>query len=253
MGQDIQLVIPMAGSGTRFTSAGYSIAKPLLPIHGMPMFEVVVRNLLDPRVSRIVIVARSEWRLKITLHRLGQQLGVPCELVEVDETTSGAAETVERARDFLDFGAPVVTANSDQYIAAPLTSFYDLLLEDGTDGTILCMGDDDPKWSYVSVSASGEALEVREKEVISAYATVGIYGFSSAGSMLSAFGEMREAGDRVNGELYIAPAYNYLIRRGQSIRVIDVGPVGDVMFGMGIPEDYESFLRSPVSTLAAGR
>lgn len=251
MRRDIQLVIPMAGTGSRFSAAGYETPKPLLDVHGMPMFEVVVRNLLDPRIERITLIARAEWRLRQATQQLEQDLAIRVDLIEIANTTAGAAETVEQARDILLGDQPVVTANSDQYVATQLTQFYDALDAPGVDGVILTMGDDDPKWSYVAITGESQALEVREKEVISPFATVGIYGFSSAALMFDAFGEMRAAGDRINGELYVAPSFNYLIRRGLEIEVVHLGPIGDIMHGMGIPEDYEAFIRSEVSRRAA--
>jgi NDP-sugar pyrophosphorylase family protein len=246
-----QLVIPMAGAGTRFVEAGYTTPKPLLPIHGVPMYEVVVLNVLPPGAQRVVIVARSEWHLEESVSKLGERLGLDLHLVEVSETTGGPADTVEFAVPLLDPGAPVVVANSDQYVDANLTEFHDLVEAPEVDGVILAMEDDDPKWSYVSLDSDGKAEVVREKKVISPYATVGIYGFCNVWTMLDGFSQMRRKNDRTNGEFYVAPSYNYLIERGARVQVSNLGPIGTVMHGMGIPEDYESFIRSPVSERAS--
>lgn len=248
-----QLVIPMAGSGSRFAEAGYATPKPLLPIHGVPMYQVVLANVLHGSVDNVVIVARAEWHLGPHITALRESSGLRMALVEVEQTTGGPAETVELALPLLTPGESVIIANSDQYVDAPTDVFYDLCNTDGVKGVILAMEDNDPKWSYVAVDEGNRAVAIKEKEVISPFATVGIYGFESPEVMSSAFNAMREAGDQTNGEWYVAPSYNYMIRASDTIRVVNLGPIGTVMHGLGIPADYETFLRTPVSRQAANR
>jgi len=247
----IQIVIPMAGLGTRFTEVGYSLPKPLLPIHGQPMFLVVVANLFTEAVGRIVIVAQSSFTLGDTVSRMRACLPCPVELVEIDYLTRGPADTVEIAQPFLRLDQPVVTANSDQYVDHSIAPLYDQLRDPVIAGSILTMKDDDPKWSYARSDANGDVTLVREKEVISSDATVGIYGFRSASLMWEGFDAMREANDTVKGEYYVAPSYNHLIERGYRIKTYDLGPISQTMHGMGIPEDYEAFLRSAASFRAS--
>lgn len=249
----IQLVIPMAGLGIRFSQSGYSIAKPLLPIHGQPMFLVVIANLLTDDVGKIVIVAQKSFRLKGMIDLIRRKTNREIDLIEIDYVTGGPADTVELARNFLAPELPVVTANSDQYVDSSMNPLYQQLFRLDVGGSILTMEDTDPKWSYVRQDASGIVSEVREKEVISNLATVGIYGFKSAHLMWQGFDAMRDDKGSVNGEYYVAPSYNYLIADQQRILTHDLGPIQSAMHGMGIPEDYENFLRNPVSRKAADR
>ena len=41
----LNILIPMAGAGTRFQQAGYTFPKPLIEINGKPMIQLVVENL----------------------------------------------------------------------------------------------------------------------------------------------------------------------------------------------------------------
>lgn len=248
-----QLVIPMAGSGSRFTEAGYRTPKPLLHIHGVPMYQVVLANVLHESVSNVVIVARAEWQLGPHIDVLSKTTGLRMRLIEVEQTTAGPADTVALALPFLISDETVIVANSDQYIDASVNDFYTLCHSDGVQGVVLAMEDTDPKWSYVAVDERNQAIAIKEKEVISSLATVGIYGFESPELMSSAFASMREAGDQTNGEWYVAPSYNYMISDGYVIKVVNLGPIGSVMYGLGIPSDYEDFLRKPVSQRAARR
>ena len=249
----VQVVIPMAGLGTRFANSGYSVPKPLLPIHGEPMFKVVMANLMDKRVASFTVIAQAEWDLGGEIAILAQSIRQTINLIEIDYITDGPASTVELARPFLRPEWPVVTGNSDQYVASDMEDFYHQLLDGFIDGSILTMEDDDPKWSYAAVSPEGLVSEVREKKVISPYATVGIYGFRTADLMYGAFERMKQQNDSVNNEFYVAPAYNHLIQSGLKISSKNLGPISQVMYGLGIPSDYESFIRKPVSKTAALR
>ncbi len=247
----LQVVIPMAGLGTRFVDAGYTVPKPLLPVHGQPMFALVLANLLTDRVGSVTIVAQRAWDIGEEVRRIDRAQPCPVRIIEIDHVTGGPADTVELTRGVLDPDLPVVTGNSDQYVDADLSAFYEDLLRPGVAGTILTMLDDHPKWSYAATDEAGDVTLVREKEVISPHATVGIYGFRSAALMFEAFDAMRAARDTVNGEYYVAPAYNRLIERGRRVTSSSLGPVSDVMHGLGTPTDYEAFLLSPAAIRAA--
>jgi len=243
----IQLVIPMAGLGTRFTNAGYQTPKPLLPVHGVPVYHVVLANLLHPDVTSVTIIAQKAWHLQDDINHLNERLPPDVRLLEIDYTTGGPAETVELTRPFLDPDLPVVTGNSDQYVDADLDGFYTRMRDPDIAGLILTMEDDDPKWSFAALAPDGYVTQVKEKQVISHCATVGVYGFKTASLMFHGFDLMRAAADTHNGEYYVAPSYNHLITQGHRIAITPLGPFQTVMHGLGIPKDYERFLASPAS------
>lgn len=248
----IQLVLPMAGLGSRFAQAGYTVPKPLLDIHGVPMFELVIANLVTPAIGRLVLIIPSAWGLAERMQALEAVLKIEVTVVEVSDLTDGPAGSVERAEKYLNPDSPVVTANSDQYLDADLSGFYNSVCDPMNAGVILAMEDSDPKWSYARLDENGQLVEVREKVVISNLATVGVYGFKSASIMFDAFRKMRNDGGSVNGEYYVAPAYNYLLGEDcGAIVVTNLGPVGSVMHGLGIPADYEHFRSSELSLEAA--
>jgi len=247
----IQLVIPMAGLGKRFVEANYSVLKPLIPIHGVPMIKMVVDNLMTDQVGHVILIAQRVTMEKVNLRELLGHVGVPLTIVAVEELTEGPADTVRLAKSVIDNGQPIVIANSDQFVNADLNEFYESLLGSDISAAILTMEDDDPKWSYVELDQLGRVTRVKEKEVISNQATVGIYGFSSANLLWEAFASMWANNDRTNGEYYVAPSYNYLSKNGIPINVTNLGPVNSVMYGLGTPQDLELFIESPISRIAA--
>lgn len=242
-----QLVIPMAGLGSRFSAAGYKVSKPLLPIGEFRMFEIVISNLWHSSISRAVLISQRGAVPKDNLERISTQLGVPICNFEIDFLTEGPADSVSLARHLLSDQDPLVIANSDQYVDADLSSFFERLNSNSGQHLILTMEADDPRWSFVELDRNGMVSRVREKEVISKFATVGIYGFATALDFHLGMERMRELDDRTNGEFYVAPVYNHLTP-GAETTISHLGPLGAVMHGLGVPGDYEAFLaKGPIN------
>lgn len=241
MDRRIHLVIPMAGEGQRFRKAGIDTPKPLIDVGGVPMYQLILSNLWSEYIGRVTLIARAEYDIESRAPYLQKRLGAEVNVVNVYQTTGGPAVSVGLAECLLKEHEPVVVANSDQFVDANLDDLYVELLGGDISGSILTMEDDDPKWSYVEVDSYGHVLRVAEKKVISRYASVGIYGFQTAQLMLSAFKSMREAREQVNGEYYVAPAYNFMPRTSGPVVSRNLGPIRAVTYGLGTPEDLKSF------------
>jgi len=238
----MNIVVPMAGRGSRFATAGYTTPKPLLPLAGQPMVEWVVDNIRPRRPHRFIFLCLAE--------HLSQYPEVPealnrvcpdCAIVPVEAVTEGAACTVLLARHLIDTDAPLMIANSDQYVSLGIEAYLAVADKAAADGLIMTFWSDHPKWSYCRLSDDGKVTEVVEKQVVSNDATVGIYNFRRGRDFVRAADHMIAAGLRVNGEFYVAPVYNELIKEGQSIVVAATGRERDGMYGLGVPEDFEFF------------
>lgn len=246
----MHLVVPMAGLGSRFSSRGYTTPKPLLPVGKVRLFELVISNLISDSIDAITFIAPRNFQIRDDIESLEQKFSRKVSLVEIDYVTEGPASTVELALPKLDLDAPLVVANSDQYLDCKLTDFYADVLDDEYSGAVVTMTDSDPKWSYAEVSKEGMITRIVEKEVISNYATAGVYGFRKAEYFFDGLDKMKSKSDKVNGEYYVGPVYNYLDLSKGPIKNSYVGNVNDVMFGLGTPEDYEFFLKSPIFSRA---
>lgn len=248
----LTIVIPMAGRGSRFAEAGYEKPKPLLPIHRVPMIEVVVRNLAPSEPARFVFICQREHLASFGF-QAGLRAAAPgCEIVAIDGVTEGAACTVLLAEHAIDPDDVLVIANSDQWVDHAMDAHLDVMRDNGLDGLIMTMTADDPKWSFVELDERRLVTNVVEKVVVSDEATVGIYSFARGGDFVRAAQAMIAADERVNGEFYVAPVYNQLIAEGAAVGIDNVGSEGDGMYGLGIPADYEAFVRLPLSRRAAG-
>jgi NDP-sugar pyrophosphorylase family protein len=248
----LTILIPMAGRGSRFADAGYATPKPLLPVHGVPMIELVVDNLRPSQPARFVFVCRREHLESYGFERRLHEIAPGCAVVPIEDVTEGAACTVLLAENEIDPDDTLVIANSDQWVDISFDAHLDVMRDRGLDGLIMTMKADDPKWSYVDLDERDLVTRVVEKEVISDEATVGIYTFARGADFIRGAKAMIAADERVNGEFYVAPVYNRLIAEGSAVGCDNVGSVGAGMYGLGIPEDLREFLALPVSRRAAG-
>lgn len=246
----LQIIIPMAGAGSRFAVAGYNDPKPLIQVHGVPMIKVVIENLTPVRDHKFIFICQAAHVSKYGLHEKLNSWAPGCEIVELDGLTEGAACTVHAAKHLINNNNPVMIANSDQYVDIDINSYLETMDVADADGLIMTMKADDPKWSFVGFNKEGKINRVVEKEVISDEATVGIYNFRSGRQLIKAIETMFEKDLRVNGEFYVAPAYNEIIKEGALILNYSVGSEGKGMYGLGIPSDLELFLSLPVSKKA---
>jgi dTDP-glucose pyrophosphorylase len=100
--------------------------------------------------------------------------------------------------------------------------------------------DRNPKWSFAKVDAHDHVIEVQEKNPISDLATVGIYMFAAGKLFVDSAIDMIIRRDRVNGEYYTCPVYNYLIRKDKKIGIFNIEQTQ--MHGLGTPDDLAQYL-----------
>lgn len=246
----LNIVVPMAGAGSRFAKAGYADPKPLIQVSGVPMIEVVVNNLRPSAPHRFIFICQQAH---IDQYGLTEKLAAwapGSEIIALNGLTEGAACTVLAAKAFIDNDDALMIANSDQYVDVNIGTYLAEMDDQALDGLIMTMWADDPKWSFVGMSRDGLVTQVVEKEVISNEATVGIYNFRKGRDFVRAAEAMIEENLRVNNEFYVAPAYNKLIEQGSRIGIHNVGREADGMYGLGTPADLDLFLGLPVCAKA---
>ncbi len=230
-----RLIIPAAGNGRRFAEKGYDKPKPFIEVRGVPMVELVVRNMRE-RLGHMpaLVVLREDMR----------ELAESLELEDVDfvyelDPRGTAATLLSVLSKHVGPREEIIVANSDQVVLFDGEAFQREAA--GSVGTILTFEcpELETKWSYAEIDAQGGLLRVAEKVPISTHATVGVYRYASRIALTDAIAKMIEAGDRTNGEFYLCPAYNHIEpRRLKPARIVNV----ERMHGLGTPEDFEATL-----------
>jgi HAD superfamily hydrolase (TIGR01509 family) len=235
-GGKMRVLIPMAGAGSRFASAGYTFPKPLIEVKGKPMIQVVVEN-LNVDAQYVYIVQKAHYE-KYHLKTLLNLITPGCEIVQVDGITEGAACTTLLAEEFINNDFPLLISNSDQYVEWDSNEFMYSMQADDIDGGILTFKSTHPKWSFVSLDERGYVNRVAEKQPISDIATVGVYYWKRGSDYVKYAKDMIQKDIRVNGEFYVAPVFNQCLEE-KKIKVY----YAKKMWGLGTPEDLENFLK----------
>ena len=234
----LNVLIPMAGEGSRFTTAGYTFPKPLIDVKGKPMIQVVVENLnMD---ANFIFVVRKEHREKYNLDSLLKLIAPGCQIVETDGLTEGAACTALLAKDFIDNDAPLFFANSDQFVEWDSNEFMYKMNETNADGGIVSFTATHPKWSFAKINENGLVTEVAEKNPISDIATVGYYWWKNGSDFVKYAEQMIDKDLRINNEFYVCPVFNEAIADKKEIRTFNT----DGMWGLGTPEDLKYYLEN---------
>jgi HAD superfamily hydrolase (TIGR01509 family) len=236
----LNVLIPMAGAGSRFTAQGYVFPKPLVEVHGRAMIDVVVDN-LNIEANYIFIVQKEHYD-KFNLRYMLNMIAPDCKIVQVDEMTEGAACTTLLAKEFIDSDNPLLIANSDQFIEWNSNECMYALSTDATDGGILTFESTHPKWSYARTDESGFVVEVAEKKPISNQATCGVYYWKRGSDYVKYAEQMIYRNIRTNNEFYVCPVFNEAIQDGKKIKLKKI----DRMWGIGTPEDLTFFLSNHI-------
>ena len=235
-GGKMNVLIPMAGAGTRFKQAGYTFPKPLIEVGGKPMIQAVIEN-LNIEAKHIFVVQKEHYE-KYNLKYLLNLISSDCEIVQVDKITEGAACTALLAKELIDNDEPLLFANSDQFLDWDSNQFMYSMVADEVDGGIATFTATHPKWSFAKLGEDGFVTEVAEKKPISDIATCGIYYWKKGSDFIKYAEQMIEKNIRVNNEFYVCPTFNEAIQDNKKIKIFHI----EKMWGLGTPEDLRTFL-----------
>lgn len=239
MKQFFNIVVPMAGRGSRFLEQGYSDSKPFIDVNGKPMIQKVIENLnfeFDDKFKVIILCQKEDYEkydFKL-FPEIFQHNNI--EIVQIDGITEGAACTLLLAKEFINNDTPMLSFNTDQMIDYNVEETFNKMSQH--DGGIPCFWGDSEDWSYAKTDEKGLVTEVAEKKVISNDATAGYYYWSKGSDFVKYAEQMINSNDRVNNEFYVAPVYNYAVKDGKNICITQV----DKVYELGTPEYLERYL-----------
>lgn len=240
--EKLNVLVPMAGAGSRFEKAGYTFPKPLIEVGKNPMIQVVVENLnID---ANFIFVVQKSHREKYNLDTLLNLIAPECKIVEVEGITEGAACTALVAKEYINNDNPLFFANSDQFVEWDSNEFMYKMNETNSDGGIVTFKAIHPKWSFARVNnETGLVEEVAEKNPISDNATVGYYYWNRGSDFVKYAEQMIEKNIRVNNEFYVCPVFNQAIEDGKKIRIFEI----ERMWGLGTPEDLDFYIKNKLN------
>ena len=239
MKQKCNILIPMAGRGSRFEEQGYTDKKPFIDVNGKPMIHRVIKNLgmeFDKEYLFILICLQEDYD-KYDFTEFEKVIGHNSyDVVILDDVTEGAAQTVLTAKHLINDDTPLMTMNSDQLVDWNVEEMFERAQH--YDALIPCFHGEGNAWSYARTLDNGYVQEVAEKKVISNNATAGYYYWKKGSDFVKYAEQMIKDNSRTNGEFYVAPVYNWAIKDGKKVGIYMV----DKLYSLGTPEDLQEYL-----------
>ena len=239
MRQNFNIVVPMAGRGSRFTENGYTDSKPFIDVNGKPMIQRVIENLnieFDSNYEFVIICLQEDFD-KYDFRIFDDIIGhTEYKVICLEDVTEGAAQTLLESKSFINNNTPMLSFNTDQMIDYNPNEMWEIA--EYFDGYIPCFWGDSEDWSYARTSDNGYVQEVAEKKVISNNATAGYYYWKKGSDFVKYAEQMIEQNSRTNNEFYVAPVYNWAISDGKKVGICMV----DKIYELGTPEYLEEYL-----------
>jgi dTDP-glucose pyrophosphorylase len=210
------VIITMAGLGSRFRQAGYSVPKYRITARGRTLMDWSLLSMQAFFGERFVFACLEEEDTNWILGA-AETLGIADVVIAARPALScGQAETAFDALSHANPNEPLWIYNIDTYVTPMEMRPSDL---NGADGCLHVFNSTDSNMSFVKYGEEGQVVDIAEKRPISRWATVGLYGFRSAAGFDMLYSESYYAGrvPTVNGEHYVAPMYELMLKRGERI------------------------------------
>jgi dTDP-glucose pyrophosphorylase len=240
-------LIPMAGEGQRFKDAGYTIPKPLIDIHGIPMVVRAAQAL--PPADRWIFVCRKAHLETFDIKAALKRFYPDTIIIPVERLTEGQAITCMLAREYIPKSATLTIGPSDNDMVYDESQIEAMFGDVTVDGWIWTFRNNSlilqnpAMYGWVKVEKNSDrAIGVSCKKTISEnpltdHAVIGAFTFQKAQTFFDAVDLMIRTNNRINNEFYVDVAAEYAIRMGKNIRVFEV----DRYIGWGTPKDYKEY------------
>lgn len=242
MNNKIDVVITMGGIGSRFRARGYTVPKYMIEAKGKTLFEWAMESLegFKKDVDRYIFIAMKDEACDVEyfIKEKSRLCNLKnCKVIILDYLTDGQATTAMLAQKYWEQKHALLIYNIDTYVEAGEMKSAELK----GDGFIPCFRGEGDHWSFVRLDESGRAAEIKEKQRISDYCTIGAYYFKTCRLYKDLYQEFYgQTGKLVKGEKYVAPLYDHLLSLGGEIYISVIAP--EKVHVLGTPEELQDFL-----------
>lgn len=242
----VQILLPMAGDGTRFAAVGEQRPKPLIQVAGKPMLYWALENL--PQVTEhnpVRMIIREDHMAQFP--EFGEALsrcGVPHQLCQIEGPTPSPLHTIAKVADFLNPEQPVMILNCDQYLAEPVLPEVEKFLSSSASGAAFTLETSSPDYIHMGVNGFGEVMNMMGRGSFAAPAAAGIYLFRSAELLFSGIQALLAAPSR--REHCVTDLLTWLMGTKQRVLALPLGTPGSRFHSLGTPALVDQFAAHPI-------
>ena len=238
------ILIPMAGEGKRFKNEGINKPKFMIQVKNKTLFEWSLESLPTDISKKIIFICLYEHEKEFKVSEFIKNIidkkypKLKYELVYINEITGGQVETVLHAKHLVRPENSIMIFNIDtHFVSSRLKSRVLTMRNRNVDGLLGCFESDDDNLSFIKVNKTGFVEKVKEKEVISEYASTGLYIFTNAEEFFEAGKKMIKNENKIKNEYYVSEIYNMLLKSGKKFEI----DIAEDFFPLGTPDDLKKF------------
>jgi dTDP-glucose pyrophosphorylase len=234
----INIVIPMAGEGSRFKDVGIETPKPLIEIDGKTLIEHSVSTL--GIAGRFIFITKKysdpldNEKLSKILSKLAPNHIEIC----TDKPQYGTSYSALLAKDYINNDEELILTNCDQHLVWDPESFLEKSRANGIDGSILVHNSSSHKHSY-AVIKNNFVAHLAEKNPVSSDALVGLHYWKHGKDFVQSAENLVAECVKDSKESYVSLTYNYLIESGKKIIAHAIS--ANSYISLGTPRDLEIY------------
>jgi dTDP-glucose pyrophosphorylase len=236
----LNVLIPMAGLGSRFSKEGFKNIKPLIPLNGKTFIEWSIESVDFTNIQTRFIFVILEEHVNILYEHL-KNIKPDCIVLSVKKITRGAVETALAAEEYINNDDALIITNSDQIFEWNKDKYIEYLKESNTDADVIVVSANTDKFSYIELDETNFGVKLAEKEVISNNALVGIHYWKKGKYFVNSGKELINRNIRANNEFYISLSYNILIEQKIKLTCYKLGE-NEKYLSIGTPEQVYDYL-----------
>lgn len=213
----MNIIVPMAFPDEILEGSEYQYPKPLIDLHGKPLIQYVIQNLLKIEGARkFYFIVTEAICAKYHIDNTIQLLCPNVEIIYLKSTTSGSVCSILMGIDHIKRNEECIIVNSDQLLLSGMNEAIKEFRRQKLDAGVITFDSVHPRWSYVLVE-EGKAVQFAEKNPISKNAIAGFYYFKKFEKFVTCSFKVIEDDDQLNGNFYISSVLNQLVLEGLTV------------------------------------
>ena len=235
----MKIIIPMAGRGSRFTSTGINLPKPLIDISGKLMIEWALKNISGLNYSELIFIILKEHDVNFELSKKLLSFNIPkVKILIINDVTQGQLQTVLSAKESIQTEEDILISPTDTYVISNINHTIENR-DSNCAGIISVINKEGNQWSFAKIDRFNKVTDVAEKQRISSLASTGIYYLSNGYQFVKEAERIITLDEKTHGEFYVIPIYQKLINKGYIINI----DKAKEMWDLGTPESISLFKR----------